>query len=76
MQGSQQSELAHTNLGAAAPKVITGQIDVLPTQWKQILQQGVVDAVAVTAQRMRGALQIDRIGYFPTKVTQLSQGLV
>ena len=35
--------------------------DVLPAQRRQVLQQGIVNGLAVAAQGIRGSLQIDRV---------------
>jgi len=61
LQRAQRPELARADLGAAAPEVIAGQIDVLPAQRRQVLQQRLIDGMAVTAQRMRRTLQVDRV---------------
>ena len=47
LQRSQWPELARADLGAAAPEVIAGQVDVLPAERRQVLQQRVIDCMAV-----------------------------
>ena len=61
LQRSRRSELTCADLGAAAPQVIAGQIDVLPAERRQVLQQGVIDGMAVATHRVRCTLQINRI---------------
>ncbi len=61
LQRSQRPELACADLGAAAPEVIAGQIDMLPTQRRQVLQQRGIDGVAVATQGVRCPFQVDRV---------------
>ena len=49
------------NVGAAAPEVIAGQVDVLSAERRQVLQQRIIDGMAVATQRMRCPLQVDRV---------------
>ena len=49
MQWSQRPELACADLGAAAPEVIAGQVDVLPAERRQVFQQAVIDRLTVAA---------------------------
>ena len=44
---SYRPELARAYLGAAAPEVIAGQVDVLPAKRRQVLQQRIIDDMAV-----------------------------
>lgn len=60
-QRSQWPELARADLGIAAPEVIAGQVDVLPAERRQVLQQAVIDGLTVATQGVRGPLQIDRV---------------
>ena len=49
-------------LRAAAPQVVSGQVDVLPTQRRQVLQQVRIHEMALVArERTRGAVEIDRV---------------
>ena len=56
MQWSQRPELACADLGAAAPEVIAGQVDVLPAERRQVFQQAVIDRLTV-ADLLRGLLE-------------------
>ena len=47
MQSSQRPELACADLGAAAPEVVAGQVDVFPAERRQVLQQRVIDSMAI-----------------------------
>jgi hypothetical protein len=58
---SQRSELIRADLGAATPEVIAGQVDVLPAQRRQVLQQAAIDGLAVATQGVRRPLQTDRV---------------
>ena len=49
------------DLGTAAPEVIAGQVDVLPAERRQVLQQAVIDGWPWPTQGVRGPLQIDRV---------------
>jgi hypothetical protein len=43
------------------PDVIAGQIDVLPSQRRQELQQAVIDVLVMSSQSNDRPIQIDRI---------------
>jgi hypothetical protein len=41
--------------------VVSGQVDMLPAEWGQVLQEGIVEWLAVAAYGVGGALEIDGV---------------
>ena len=58
---SKWPELAGTDLGTVFPQVVVRQVDVLPTQGRQELQQRIVHGRCMTTQGVDGPLQIHRV---------------
>ena len=58
---SWRSEFPHAYFELLRCEVIAGQVDMLPTQRRQVPQQPFIDTMAVAAQRVRRPLQVDRV---------------
>jgi hypothetical protein len=41
--------------------VVSGQVDMLPAEWGQVLQESIVEWLAIAAQGVGGALEIDGV---------------
>lgn len=54
-------KLVASVVGAVAPEVIAGQVDVLSAQRRQILQQRIIDSMTIATQPKCRTLQIDRV---------------
>ncbi len=57
----ERSEFAGRDFGAAGPKVVAGQVDVLPSQGREVWQQRRVHRISEGAKGDGRALQIDRV---------------
>ena len=58
---SQGPEFARLHLPILRPDVIPGQVDVLPAQRREVLEQGLIHGLAVLPDRANRPLQIDRV---------------